>query len=312
MHLEEPWLIAIWPGMGSVALGAGTYLKEKLGAELLASVSARDYFEFDKVEIKDGVARTAWVPSCELFGWKNPEPGGRDLLIFIGEAQPSQRGYEFCRHLLASTERYGVSRVLTFAAMATQVHPAAVSRVFAVCNEGRLVEQLSREDVSILGEGQISGLNGVLLAAAAERHLEAVCLLGEIPFFAVGVPNPKGSCRVLEVFRSMSGIAVDLATLEEQARSMENHLVELVDRMKPDSDPGDTESEIELDVIELPDFLDDASAGPALSPGDLNRIENLFQLAAADRAKAFELKGELDRLGVFAEYEDRFLDLFKS
>jgi hypothetical protein len=37
----------------------------------------------------------------------------------------------------------------------------------------------------------------------------------------------------------------------------------------------------------------------------------LFDAARQDRAKAFELKQELDRLGRFAEYEDRFLDLFK-
>ena len=33
---------------------------------------------------------------------------------------------------------------------------------------------------------------------------------------------------------------------------------------------------------------------------------------ARDRAKAIELKQELDRLGVFKDYEDRFLDLFKK
>ena len=31
-----------------------------------------------------------------------------------------------------------------------------------------------------------------------------------------------------------------------------------------------------------------------------------------DRSRAFELKQELDRLEVFKEYEDRFLDLFKK
>jgi len=30
-----------------------------------------------------------------------------------------------------------------------------------------------------------------------------------------------------------------------------------------------------------------------------------------DRSKAKEFKQELDRLGVFKEYEDRFVDLFK-
>jgi hypothetical protein len=31
-----------------------------------------------------------------------------------------------------------------------------------------------------------------------------------------------------------------------------------------------------------------------------------------DRSRAFELKQELNRLGIFKEHEDRFLDLFKK
>jgi hypothetical protein len=42
------------------------------------------------------------------------------------------------------------------------------------------------------------------------------------------------------------------------------------------------------------------------------RIEELFAQAKEDRATAYELKRELDKLGVFREYEDRFLDLFKK
>jgi len=53
-------------------------------------------------------------------------------------------------------------------------------------------------------------------------------------------------------------------------------------------------------------------AEPRLGPGDRKRIEALFDQAAKDRSKAFELKQELDRLGVFKEYEDRFLDLFRK
>ncbi len=49
-----------------------------------------------------------------------------------------------------------------------------------------------------------------------------------------------------------------------------------------------------------------------LSPADNLRIERLFEDSTNDRSKAFELKQELDRLGVFKDYEDRFLDLFKK
>ena len=49
-----------------------------------------------------------------------------------------------------------------------------------------------------------------------------------------------------------------------------------------------------------------------LSPQDQELVERLFGQAQQDRSKAYELKRELDRLDVFSEYEDRFLDLFKK
>ena len=51
---------------------------------------------------------------------------------------------------------------------------------------------------------------------------------------------------------------------------------------------------------------------PVISTDDRQRIEELFEQAVRDRSKAYELKGELDRLEVFGDYEDRFLDLFQK
>ena len=45
---------------------------------------------------------------------------------------------------------------------------------------------------------------------------------------------------------------------------------------------------------------------------DSARVETLFRRARTDRAAALELKKELDRLGMFPQYEDRFLNLFKQ
>ena len=40
-------------------------------------------------------------------------------------------------------------------------------------------------------------------------------------------------------------------------------------------------------------------------------IEQLFREAAAERSRVSELEAELRRWGLFGEYEDRFLDLFR-
>ena len=43
-----------------------------------------------------------------------------------------------------------------------------------------------------------------------------------------------------------------------------------------------------------------------------HHIEELFTEAENDRSKVDQLKAELDRLGMFQEYQDRFLGLFKK
>ncbi len=55
-----------------------------------------------------------------------------------------------------------------------------------------------------------------------------------------------------------------------------------------------------------------ALAQETLDAADELRVEKLFELARDNRSKACELKRSLDSLGVFTQYEDRFLDLFSK
>jgi proteasome assembly chaperone (PAC2) family protein len=320
-ELRDPWLVAAWPGMGSVALGAGSYLVNKLGAQLVHELPARDLFDIQQIDVKDGLASIGRLPRSMFFQWRHPT-GGRDLLIFIGEAQLSPGGYALCHKLLDYAEQRGVKRIVTFAAMATQLHPTGDPRVFGAATETSFVEEMKRHRVEILEEGQISGLNGVLLAAGAERGLPGLCLLGELPFFAVGVPNPRASQAALEVFAEMAGIELDLAEIAAQAKTVEAALLQLLEKMK---EAAAEQAEAGEEGFSAPEFTgpndeapeetrsgDEKKTPPRLDLATRNRIETLFQDAQQDRGQALRLKAELDRLGVFELYEDRFLDLFKK
>ena len=51
--LNRPWLVAVWPGMGHVALSAGYYLMAKLGMEFLNEFSPSEGFDVQHVEGAD-------------------------------------------------------------------------------------------------------------------------------------------------------------------------------------------------------------------------------------------------------------------
>lgn len=308
--LRDPWLVAVWPGMGNVAVGAGGYLVEQLGARAVHELPAGDLFDLQHIEVKQGIAGPGRLPRCMVFEWT--DPGERhDLLIFVGEAQPASGGGALCRRLLDYAAGRGVTRLFTFAAMATQLQPTTTPRVFGVATEPDMLRELEDEGVEVLTDGQISGLNGVLLAVGADRGVTGVCLLGELPFFAVGVPNPGASRAALDVFARLAGIHLDLTALGEQAEAVNQHLLELVERMRTAAREESAADDEEFPVTEVASGTDD-NDGPALDEATSRHIEALFDAAGKDRTRAFRLKEELDRLGAFDRYEDRFLDLFRK
>lgn len=314
LSLNHPWLVAVWPGMGHVALNAGVYLLAKLGMTQVAEYDTGDLFDVEQVEVKEGIIQAGRKPRNRLFVW--PDPNHKhDLVVFLGEAQPPTGRYQFCRQLLAHVKEIGVERVFTFAAMATRMHPGHESRVFAAATDDETLEELKRLELTVLEDGNIAGLNGVLLGAAAEAGLRGACLLGEMPHIFAQLPFPKASLAILEAFDTLAGIDLDLTELAEQAKLVEERLGEFLAAAEEAGGGGEEEEDEnggeEAAAEEQEEQPEPPQAEPR-SPRRRERIEQLFEQAEKDRSKAFELKQELDRLGVFKEYEDRFLDLFKK
>jgi uncharacterized protein len=301
VQLKNPWLVAVWPGMGHVAVSAGYYLMAKLGMELLAEFSPAELFDVEHVDVREGIILPVQRPRSRLFVWRNAG-GERDIVVFIGEAQPLAGKFAFCHKLIEKAQEIGVERVFTFAAMATPMHPEHESRVFAATTDKACLSELRQLELQLLDNGHIGGLNGVLLAAAAEANLPGVCLLGEMPHIFLQFPFPKASLAVLETFTTIAGIDLDMSELSEQAQAMDQRLGEILAQVQEAMAEGKSIEE---------DYSPEPPEEPSLSSEDEKRIEDLFRQAEVDRSTAYELKRELDRLDVFQDYEDRFLDLFK-
>jgi uncharacterized protein len=303
IRLNKPWLVAVWPGMGHVAISAGYYLMAKLGMHRLAEFSAEELFDVGHVDVKGGLIRTGRLPQSRLFVWNDPSRQ-RDLIVFIGEAQPPLGKYAFCRRLIESAQKLSVERVFTFAAMATQMHPGDNSRVFGAATDEESLVGLKRLQLEILEDGHIGGLNGVLLGVAAEKGLHGACLLGEMPHMFAQLPFPKASLAVLKAFAELADISIDYAEMSEQARHMDKELGKLLAQMEANAEQQSPPNEETIPQ--------EPSADEGVGPEDRAHIERLFEQAGRDRSNAYELKRELDRLALYKEYEDRFLDLFKK
>jgi proteasome assembly chaperone (PAC2) family protein len=301
--LQDPWLLAVWPGMGQVAMTAGYYLLAKLGMYLLAEMSSRQLFDIEHIEVKDGLIHAGRMPRSRLFVWEDPN-GKHDLLLFIGEAQVPQGKYAFCKQLIDKAKSLGAVRVFTFAAMATQMNPRSESRVFGVTTDAGGLAEFQQLEVPLMDDGHIGGLNGILLGVAADEGIRGTGLLGEIPHIFAQFPCPAASLAVLRVFTTLAGIDLDCTELQRQADTLAEQLgqllMQLQERMVRNAEQETDEASTTSTNEDRPIRADEVA-----------RLDAMFEQAKQDRSRAYELKNELDRLGLFKEYENRFLDLFR-
>jgi|694.fasta_scaffold03891_9 proteasome assembly chaperone (PAC2) family protein len=302
-ELKHPWLVAAWPGMGNVGLNALVYLLSRLEMRMFREIDVGDQFGAEEVEVQGGLIRPGRRPRHRFYLWEDPQRR-HDQLVLLGEAQPQWGQSEFCRKVLAQARELRVERVFTFAAMATAMHPQHRSRVYAAATTPEDLAELRRLELEIVEEGQIGGLNGVLLGAAAEVGLRGVCLMGEMPHILMRLAFPKASQAVLEAFTAMARIELDFAMLAEQVAEMDQQLGTALAAAERSNNGGEIAHSVE-------EFSPPSRAHDRLSDAQREKIEELFAGALRDRGRSFELKQTLDQLRVFDLYEDRFLDLFK-
>lgn len=238
--LEAPDLICGWPGIGRIGIMAVDYLRRATDAEELGEIEPWNFFEPNKVTIQGGLLKNLEFPTNKFYYRKYRV---KDLLLFIGEEQPAggaglyaagEKAYRMANLVLDVAERFGSKRVYTSGAAVTQTHHTLKPRVWAVPNSEDLIEEVRDYENTVLmseiqersGQGAITGLNGLLLGVARKRGIQALCLMGEIPYYLQASPWPyvKASISVLEVLLGKLGVDIDLLPLNEVATKIDKSI----------------------------------------------------------------------------------------
>lgn len=246
-ELVEPVMIASWPGIGNIGVIAVDVLRRSLRAEHIAYIEPREFFYPNKVIIRNGELVELGFPSSDFYYQRS---GRHDLVIFLGQEQPAEGGgiyatggkaYIMANLVLDAAQKFGCRRIYTSGAAVTPMHHTDRSRVWAVPNDSAILDEFRHCDNTVLmsdiegreGEGNITGLNGLLLGIARRRGMDAVCLMGEIPVYLQGFPfpYPKGSKSVLEVFSQALGMWIDMSTIDRMAAESEGELTGLYQKL---------------------------------------------------------------------------------
>ncbi|GAI06291.1 unnamed protein product, partial [marine sediment metagenome] len=83
-RLENPVMVASWPGIGNIGIIAVDTLREMLGAEEFGEIEPWHFFYPKRVLIRKGVLECLEFPGSKFY-FRAMERG--DLILFVGEEQ---------------------------------------------------------------------------------------------------------------------------------------------------------------------------------------------------------------------------------
>jgi proteasome assembly chaperone (PAC2) family protein len=245
--LNNPVMIACWPGIGNIGVIAVDILRRAMASEELGEIEPWDFFYPRKVSIRDGELKELEFPSSKFYFKKTSK---KDVVFFIAEEQPGDgvrayaegaKAYRMADLVMDVALKFGCQRVYTSGAAVAHIHHTARSRVWVVPNSESLIDEIKRYENTVLmseiegrdGQGNITGLNGLLLGVARKRGLEAICVMGEVPVYVHGfpIPYPKGSKAVLEVLSTVLGVEISMDEIDSLVQQSESEINSVYERL---------------------------------------------------------------------------------
>lgn len=218
--LEDPIMIAGLPGMGLTGKQALDYLIKLTNATKISTIRS-PYLGVPAVSIHNGLVED--IPE-EIYSFFLANIEGRDVILFTSQSQPATPEWQ---HIVAykaieTVARLGVKMVYTLAATPITYFKENVD-VYGVATSPDLVEILRLNGVKpLMGEGAISGINGLLLGYAKKFGIQAICLLGETYF--VSGADKIAPTAVLRALSKILKIDLDLDELLKEAEKFKKQI----------------------------------------------------------------------------------------
>ena len=222
----NPVLIEGLPGIGQVGKLVAEYMIHVLGAEKIAEINSI-YFPPQVILDENGTARLA---RNELFFY---HAESCDLVFLIGDHQStSNEGH----YLLADfyceiAEELKVRQIYTLGGFGVG-HLVNEPRVLGAVNRAELRATIEPAGVTFQRDepgGGIVGAAGLMLALAAQRNIDAACLMGETSGYIV---DPMAAANVLSVLSKLIDVPVDPTGLNDRASEMEKVIESMVEEGK--------------------------------------------------------------------------------
>lgn len=312
--LKQPIIFYSWPSIGMLGNYIINYLVSQLKTSVFAEIEFEEYMSVNSSIVEDGVIYPPLYTPDKILYLKQKQS---DFLFISASFEPSLIYYsKFTNEILNFFQQLQPSMIITFSALPSYVIHTDIPKLY-IAKTSSDIEIF--DDLENLKFGVVDGINGSILALAKNFDIKGVCIFSEIPFYAVEISNPQAALYIIKALKNEFYFNIDFTKIYEDIRifdekikkvfkDIENKTKNFFKQISKEEQPKTETKNEKPSEITFEDLKKQLKF--SLPQSAKNKINELFKLASENIEYAKQLKEELDKWGVYEEYEDEFLFLF--
>ncbi len=142
-----------------------------------------------------------------------------DLILLTGDSQPVVPGSEYVlsEQLLDLITKFKISNIFSLASYVTGTF-VNEPKIYGTATNPEIVKSFRSSNISTLDNGNITGMNGLILGLGKLRGIEGTCLLGETSGYVI---DAKASKNLLEILNKILGIKINMEEINKRSKDTE-------------------------------------------------------------------------------------------
>src|SRR5215211_3233202 len=149
----------------------------------------------------------------------DPLSSKNDLILLTGDSQPVVPGSEYVlsEQILDLITKFKISNIYSLASYVTGTF-VNDPKIYGTATNPEMVKSFRSFNISTLDNGNITGMNGLILGLGKLRGIEGICLLGETSGYVI---DAKASKHLLEILNNVLGIHINMDEMNKRSKDTE-------------------------------------------------------------------------------------------
>lgn len=167
----------------------------------------------------DSSSSSKHITSTINISSSNDSLSSKDLILLTGDSQPVVPGSEYVlsEQILDLIAKFKISNIYSLASYVTGTF-VNDPKIYGTSTNPEMVKSFRSFNISTLDNGNITGMNGLILGLGKLRGIEGICLLGETSGYVI---DAKASKHLLEILNNVLGIHINMDEMNKRSKDTE-------------------------------------------------------------------------------------------